>query len=64
MMTAFGGVADDFGDLAMRVAAALADGSISPNELTAIDSALAGLSEAVTRAKGTSAKLRAVGDAR
>lgn len=62
MMTAFGGVADDFGDLSMRVAAALADGSISPNELTAIDSALAGLSEAVNRAKGTSARLRAVGE--
>lgn len=64
MMTAFGGVADDFGDLAVRVAAALGDGNISPNELTAIDGALAGLTEAVNRAKGTSAKLRAVGDAR
>lgn len=64
MMTAFGGVADDFGELAVRVAAALGDGTISPNELTSIDSALSGLSEAVTRAKGTSAKLRAVGDAR
>lgn len=62
MMTAFGGVADEFGDLANRVAEALSDGTISPNEFTAINDALSALGEAVTKAKGTSARLRAVGD--
>ncbi len=62
MMTAFGGVADEFGDLANRVAEALRDGNLSPNDHTAINDALASLIEAANRAKGTSARLRAVGE--
>lgn len=62
MMTAFGGVANEFGDLANRVADALRDGELSPNDHIAINDALSSLNEAVSKAKGTSAKLRAVGE--
>jgi hypothetical protein len=60
MMTAFAGVADEFGDVAGRVAAALHDGDISPNEHTAISDALTQLSQAVSAAQGAGARLRAV----
>lgn len=62
MMSAFGGVADEFGDLANRVAEALRDGNLSPNDHVAINDALTELIEAANKAKGTSARLRAVGD--
>lgn len=64
MMTAFAGVADEFGDVANRVADALDDGAISPNEHTAISDALSKLSQAVSRAQGAGARLRAVVDQR
>lgn len=64
MMTAFAGVADEFGDVAGRVAAALHDGDISPNEHTAISDALTQLSQAVSAAQGAGARLRAVVETR
>lgn len=64
MVTAFAGVADEFGDVAGRVAEALDDGSVTPNEHTAIADALSRLSQAVSRAHGTGARLRAVGEQR
>jgi len=64
MMTAFAGVADEFGEVAGRVADALDDGSVSPNEHTSISDALTKLSQAVSRAQGASARLRAVGEMR
>lgn len=60
MVTAFAGIADEFGDVANRVADALDDGAISPNENTAISDALSKLSQAVSRAQGAGARLRAV----
>jgi hypothetical protein len=64
MVTAFAGVADEFGDVASRVAEALHDGSISPNEHTAISDALTQLSIAVAQAQGAGARLRSVVDTR
>ncbi len=64
MVTAFAGVADEFGDVASRVSDALDDGEISPNEHTSISDALSKLSQAVSRAHGASARLRAVTEAR
>lgn len=60
VVTGFAGVADEFGDLATRVAEALADGTISPNEHTAISDALASLAQAVAKAQGASGRIRAV----
>jgi hypothetical protein len=64
MMTAFAGIADEFGEVAGRVAEALQDSSISPNEHAAICDALTRLSVAVGHAHGTSARIRAVDDNR
>ncbi len=64
MMTAFAGVADEFGDVAGRVAAALHDGDISANEHTAIADALTKLSHAVSSAQGAGSRLRAVAENR
>lgn len=64
MVSAFAGIADEFGDVANKVAEAIGDGEISPNEFTAINDALHQLAAAVRAAKGTSASLRAVSEAR
>lgn len=64
MVTAFAGVADEFGDVAGRVAEALHDGDMSPNEHTAIADALTKLSVAVSQAQGAGARLRAVVETR
>lgn len=64
MVTAFAGIADEFGEVSGRVAEAIQDGSITPNEHTAINDALHKLAEAVRAAKGTSASLRSVGETR
>lgn len=62
MITAFGGVAEEFGDLSSRVVEAMRDGHLSQNDHVAINDALADLIEAANKAKGTSARLRAVGE--
>nr|WP_156410363.1 phage regulatory CII family protein [Bosea sp. Root381] len=64
MVTAFAGIADEFGEVSGRVADAIQDGLVSPNEHTAINDALHKLAEAVRVAKGTSASLRAVDEMR
>lgn len=64
MVTAFAGVADEFGDVASRVAEAIHDGDISPNEHTSISDALTKLSHAVANAQGSGARLRAVAEVR
>ena len=64
MVTAFAGVADEFGDVAGRVADALDDGAISPNEHLAISDSLSRLVQAASRAQGASARLRSVDELR
>ena len=64
VVSGFAGVADEFGDLATRVANALADGVISPNEHTSISDALSKLAHAVAKAQGASGRIRSVSEAR
>lgn len=64
MVTAFAGIADEFGEVSGRVADAIQDGTMSPNEHTAINDALHKLATAVRAAKGTSAALRSVDELR
>ena len=51
--SAFGSVADEFGDVASRVGEAMRDGQITPNEQRGIAEAMSRLGRAVTNAQGT-----------
>lgn len=62
MLTAYGSVTEEFGELSGRVADALKDGKLSPNEHTAICEAAANVQRAAGAIQGTSARLRAVGE--
>jgi hypothetical protein len=64
MMTAFGGLADEFGDVTNRIAEAMRDGDVSPNEHAAICDDLNRLILAANAMQGTSASLRAVDENR
>jgi len=55
LATAFGTIAEEFGDVAKRVGEALTDGDISPNERRAIVEAMFDLNRAVTSAVGAGA---------
>lgn len=62
MLTAYGSVTEEFGELSGRVAEALKDGKLSPNEHAAICEAAANVQRAAGAIQGTSARLRAVGE--
>jgi hypothetical protein len=62
ILTAYGSVTEEFGDLSSRVADAIKDGQISPNEHTAICDAALKVQRAAGAIQGTSARLRSVGE--
>lgn len=60
IMTAFGTVADEFGDVASRVGQAITDGDISPNEQRQIAEAWSRLGRAVSAGQAMASSMRVV----